>query len=350
MSKGNMENNHFKQFASDLEALLAGYATPEKSEFTQHQKSLVDGLVRLESSFRRALIKHRYGPAAYKNFVNFIMDIRRNILAARPYFRERQSVFKEEISPILRKRRFKSLYKFNINYSFISFVLKQRKFGPNSDVRKFARAIETARKEIIERNMPLAISRARLFKRSTPRSHLEYMDLIQISNEGLIAAVDKFVLPYSPVFRAVIIGRASGNMIEQFSETLLHFYPSDKRKIYKAHKIQGRNNGVSAEVIAEGVNANSDTIHKTNEIEIGQLLSAASHVSIDSPAPDNNNVINDEHDNPIDKYEADASTRPDNQFENLEVKKVLYDSIDKLSIFEQKFLSMKGIVNDQDYQ
>lgn len=206
---------HFKSFTKLLEATLLGYGTTDE-DFTAKQKRQVETLVALEKEFRDVLIKHGLGVEVYQEFVKYVMDTRRNLLCARPFFRERQETFKTLISPILRERDEKALYRFDINYRFILFALKVRKFKKNTNVLKLAKKVERARRELIEQNMPLAISRAKIFKRCTPASHLEYMDLIQASNEGLIAAVDKFVLPYRPVFRSVIIGRIVGNLIEDY--------------------------------------------------------------------------------------------------------------------------------------
>lgn len=208
-------DNHFRQFAASLERVICGYGDQE-SDQTAQQKRQVEDLVKLEDKFKSTLIKDRRGNGIYKSFMCHIMDERKNILAARPYFRERQDIFKQDIAPLLRNRYEVGLYKFNINYSFIAFALKNARFAPNSRVMRAARKVQVARQELIELNIPLAISRAKLFKQHTPQSHLEYMDLVQIANEGLIAAVDKFVLPYTPVFRAVIIGRISGNHIEEY--------------------------------------------------------------------------------------------------------------------------------------
>lgn len=332
----------FRHFADSLQDVLMGYGSTDE-DFTARQKRQVETLVKLEQDFRQALIRDCRGVDVYKAFVRMIMDERRNILAARPYFRERQDIFKKEISPILRERADKGLYKFNINYPFIAFAIKARNFVPNSRVMKLANKVQKARKELIEMNLPLAISRASIFRKVTPQAHLEYMDLIQISNEGLIAAVDKFVLPYTPVFRAVIIGRISGNLIEDYSETLMHFYPSDKRKIYKAHKARRRQDELSHEDMAKSVNEGADYAHHTTPAEIQQLVAAASHVSIDTPAPDIRELDGDTQ-NPVDKYEADPSTRPDVRYEEAEAKSAMHAAIRvELSLFEKKLLILKGI-------
>ncbi len=334
-------DEHFRQFASSLEALLCGYESPTGEDHTARQKAQVEGLVELEREFRKALINDWRGPDVYKAFVKFIVETKRNILAARPYFRERQDVFKSKISPILRSKQDKALYRFDINYPFISFVLKTKKFGENSRVMKLAKKVEVARRELIEMNLPLAISRARIFKQRVPQSYLDYMDLVQISNEGLIAAVDKFVLPYTPVFRAVIIGRITGNLIEDYSDTMLHFYPSDKRKIYRANKAQKVGVNTDWNDVAVAVNNGADPQHKTTPAEVQQLIMAAGHVSINAPI--NTNTTDAFSESSVDRYEADPATRPDNMVEAAEVHDALKKAVRGLTVFESKFLAMIGV-------
>ena len=126
--------------------------------------------------------------------------------------------------------------------------------------------------------MPLAISQARVFRHNTPESHLTYMDLNQISFEGLINAVDKFVLPYTSVFRSVIIGRVKGDLIENYSETPVHFYPSDKRKIYRANKAKKglTKDDINYTDLANTVNNNGPKLPTpTDSSEIMNLLAAS---------------------------------------------------------------------------
>ncbi len=228
---------------------------------------------------------------------------------------------------------------------FIAFVLRVSKFPSNSVPLRLAKEIELARKELIEVNLPLAISRARIFKKSTPDSHLDYMDLVQASSSGLVNAVDKFCLPYTPVFRAVIIGRSTGNLIDSYSQTMLHFNPGDKRKIYRANKARSRGNAdISPDDLARRVNsAAPDGLDQTDGSEIAGLMSAASHVSMDLPTPESDFQGEGEGDPGIERYEADPATRPDVMVEEHQFKVALKKAAAALPIFEQKVLRMRGV-------
>jgi RNA polymerase sigma factor (sigma-70 family) len=334
-------SEHFRLFAKSLETIIDEYGGIEEITLVKRQKAQVEKLVKLEKKFRRTLINHRWGPGVYKSFVNFIIRERKNILAARPYFRERQDVFTSRIAKCLKNEKHKSLYKFHFNYQFVKFVLDARKWDKGSaKLVKLGKDIEAIRTELVEMNMPLAISRARIFWSKTPKSHLSYMDLVQISCEGLMSAVDKFVLPYSKVFRAVAIGRIIGELIENYSETLVHFYPQDKRKIYRANKRMNRHaDGVDYERLAEEINEGIEKAQMTDASEISGLVAAASHVSTDSHAPTEENVVTDA----LDRFAADPSVQPDVTYEEQEASHALYDAMHVLTPFERKVLRLRGI-------
>ena len=338
-----VDDSHFRSFASTLERAIEQYGDLSEETLLDRQKRQMESLDSMEIEFRQILINHPWGPGVFRGFVEYICDERKNILAARPYFRERQTVFTEEISRALKAREDKTLYKFHFNFQFVSFAVHQCKWPKGSPIVKLAQKISDLRIELVEMNMPLAISRARIFWSRTPKSQLSYMDLVQIACEGLLSAIDKYVLPFKPVFRAVAIGRMHGNFIEQYSETQVHFFPVDKRKIYRANKLMSRFGGehVDYEALAEEVNKDADEAHKTTAAEIADLLAAASCVSTDSAQP----VGDSDLDNApsVNRFAAPASCQPDVQFEQHEVLSRLEEAIRKLPAIEQKLLQMHGV-------
>jgi len=331
---------HFKNFSDSLQYMLQDTCFGS-SNFTELQKKQVESLIKAEKDFKKILQNDSRGKKAYQAFLNFIWKCGknegRNTLVSRPYFRERHSSFAKGISKALRTKNIKMMFKFNINYLFIDFSLKAVNWGENSKITKAAKVVWKIRNEIIQQNLPLAISRARIFRHRTPNSHLSYMDLVQISSEGLISAVDKFVPPYTTVFRGVIIGRIVGDLIVNYSEKMLHFYPSDKRKIYRANKVQ-KNNEDNFEQISRLVNEGPKLDSVTNPDEIHRLILASSHWSLDSPVP-NSGV---EPESFADKL-IDETKRPDILMEQSEIKTRLIDSIKQLNILEQKLLKMQGV-------
>lgn len=343
-------DKHFKQFAVSLERAIEKYGGVEEITLVERQKQQIETLVSLEKKFRKTLIQHAWGPSVYRSFLSMITEERGNILAARPFFRERQDIFIEKIAKALRTQNAKLLYPFAVNYQFVRFVMNARNWRGNrvgGQVVRLADEISRLRTEIVEMNMPLAISRARIFWSRTPRSHLSYMDLVQISCEGLMSAVDKFVLPYSKVFRSVAIGRIVGNFIENYSETLIHFYPQDKRKIYRANKSLGKQpvrglDFVDFDKLAAEVNVDvAIKRQETSAFEISDLLAAASHVSADTAPPTQDSEVSIP--NPIERYAADSSCQPDIQFEEAQVRHVLREAYKTLTLVERKLLRMKGL-------
>lgn len=338
-------DSHFKLFTQDLYNLLGESEYGE--EYTKKQKEQVEELVALEKEFRRILQKDCRGATVYKKFIEFIWqsgkDAKRNILIARPYFREREAVFSRDISPAIKSRNYKQLYKLDINYVFISFVLEAVRWGPNSKVNKAAKAVAKKREEIIHHNMPLAITRAKIFRQKTPEDHLSYMDLVQISMQALCNAVDKYVLPYSHVFRSVIIGRIVGDLIYNYSTKMIHFYPSDRRKIYRAIKAKKVTVEDDYEAISNNVNSGPELDSPTNSSEIFSLMMASSHHSLDVPVAEVPGKGSFESDWMSDAHPDDEDKRPDISFERNELREKLYKNIDNLDCLEIKLLKLKGV-------
>lgn len=327
-------DQHFKRFALVLEKEIKKYRTTNTLEF---QKKQVENLVKAENDFKAALIDHPFGEVVYKDFIRYILEERKNILVARPYFRERQVDFTNQISKILKDRNYKELYRFNFNWNFVQFALKSQQWPPGSRVVQLSNKIKQIRTQLIIMNMPLAISRAKKFYSATPKSQLTYMDLVQISVEGLMTGIDKFVLPYSSVFRSVVIGRITGDFIESYSKPMLYFYPGDKRKLYRANKVLNKFNGnVDYNKLSVIINDGMVEAYKTNPDEIAALIAAASSVSTET-------AETQEDDKPIAQYSAAEETRPDTQVENLDAQIALKKAVSKLTIFESKFLRLKGI-------
>jgi DNA-directed RNA polymerase specialized sigma subunit len=170
------------------------------------------------------------------------------------------------------------------------------------------------------------------------------MDFVQIATEGLLAAIDKFVLPYSNVFRCVAIGRMLGNFIEAYSETTLHFYPTDRRKVYRANKYLSKHQfDIDYEDLAATVNSDvKGSGFSTNPSEIYNLVTAVSCVSANTkiPSPVRGSAAGVEN---ITQYAAEDNSRPDVQYEVRQALHMLEKEVSKLNLVEKKLLKLKGI-------
>ena len=338
-------SEHFRQFAGDLQRAIAKYGHVESNETALFalQKAQVERLAALEEEFRVELIRRRNCRRVYEAFITHIRDVQKDILTARPYFRERQTVFSPHISTALRDRSWRRLLKYHINYHFVRFALGATYWHPKSRLRKLGLEIEAARHELVVMNLPLVIARARIFWSRTPKSHMSFMDFISVGVEGLIAAVDKYAGEYSEVWRSVAIGRMVGNFIESYSDTTLHFYPSDHRKLYRANKYLSKHpHGThDLEEVAAAVNKTTKRKrgHRTTPDEIASLLAAASTVSSDSRPPG----TEDDVPSNVLGYEAPDETRPDVIVEREEVLAAVRRLVSQLPLIDQKLLRLKGL-------
>lgn len=339
--------NKKKEFFDDSFYRLAGEVTRalEKNKVDGTiQQEQVEELLDAEKKFKETILKYRQATEIYKKFLQKVCIQNKNILSARPYFRETAISFSKKITPAIKAADIETLKTFDINYQLIKFI-KESWLGPfPKRAEHLFERVHVARTKLIQNNMPLAINRAKLFYRKTPKSHLTLMDFIGICSMGLAAGIDKWCGTYSPVFRSVCIGRMVGNMIDSYSETMLHFYPSDKRVLYKAHTIRGRQGIDEINALTDAVNKSfkqdeleGKTIPK-NEInvsELSSLMNAASTVSADA-------TVNDEGYG-VYHYTMD----PDQDIEGAYIERESTDKMlylaKRLPLLHRKVLKLKGV-------
>lgn len=325
---------------------LAGEVTRalERNKDGTIQQEQVEELLDAERKFKETVLKYRQATAVYEKFLQKVCIQNKNILSARPYFRETAVIFSKKITPAIKASDITTLKTFDINYQFIKFI-KASWLGPfPKRAEQLFQRVHLARTRLIENNMPLAINRAKLFYRKTPKSHLTLMDFIGICSMGLAAGIDKWCGRYSPVFRSVCIGRMVGNMIDSYSETMLHFYPSDKRILYKAHTIRGRQGIDEIDELTDAVNKSfiedekeGKTVPKTDldSSELSALMNAASTVSADA-------TVNDEGYGVYD-YTVDATQDAEEAYAEREATNQMLVLAKDLPLLHRKILKLKGV-------
>ena len=337
----NCQNEDFLRYIAALEPILAQHG--KNTDLLQ--KNQVNKLVRLERGFRRILIRHLRGLDMYKEFIVQC----KNILSARPFFRARDETFKAYISAALKAKDHIALTRFDINLQFIEFVLRQGGWSDDAHGRrllKSAKGIKALRHELIECNLPLAISQARVFFGRNKQTHLEYMDINQIAAIGLMEAVDKFVGPYKRAFRAVCIGRMVGDLIEENSRTFTHFYPAEKKTLYNIRKLI-RQSPKDGPIDYEGVHKRLNDFElqaddkQTSLSDMLHIYAASQTVSANGLPPSSESGEEDPH--AIEKYPAEHSGRPDVMLEEAQTYRAVAIAIKKLPLFDQKLLRMRGI-------
>lgn len=326
--------------------VLAGEVTRaiEKNKDGSSQKEQVEELLLAEKLFKEAVLKYKQSTQVYKKFLQKVCVQNKNILSARPYFREGAITFSKKITPAIKDNNIEALKKFNINYQLIKFI-RDSWLGPfPKKAEQLYNRVHKARTILIENNMPLAINRAKLFYRKTPKSHLSLIDMIGVAAMGLSSGVDKFVGSYSRMWVGVSIGRITGNLIDAYSETTLHFFPAYKRILYKANSIRGRQGIVDVKELTEAVNksfqqdkAEGKSVPKENVTtsELHSLMSAASIVSADA-------TVNDEGYG-VYQYTMDSSQNIEEAIIGQESANQMLSLIKKLPIIQRKILRLKGI-------
>lgn len=315
------------------------------------QEEQVEELLDAERKFKEAIFTYRQATEIYKKFLQHICIKNKNILSARPYFRETAVTFSKKITPSIKEKNIEVLKTFSINYQLIKFI-RERWLGPfPKRAEQLFQRVHKARTILIENNMPLAINRAKLFYRKTPKSHLSLMDLIGICSTGLAAGVDKWCGKYSPVFRAVCIGRMVGNMIDSYSETMLHFYPSDKRVLYKAHSIRGRKGIDELDELARAINSSFEQDEKDGKSipkdkvigsQLSYLMSAASTISADAMVGTGNSDEN-EGNYSIYDYTLDPTGDTESKYIENETTDQMIGLARELPLVHRKVLKLKGV-------
>lgn len=355
MEKSNDTDLHFQKFTKSLKYQIEQQSLPEENFDDlirlKVQKEEVEKLVSLEKKVKEVLLASPYGESFYNQFIDFICHTEKNILLARPYFRERQISFYKGISDCFKNREWKGLTSYHFNFLFISFFESpQNQWKMIPEALPLIQQIKELRKRITQKLMPLAISRSRIFCGRTPKSHLDFMDLLQISAEGLISAIDKYCLPFTRVFRSVCIGRMVGNFIAEYSETFMHFYPVDRRKIYRANKItknlMNDSEEIDYRILAQKVNKTQTGLllpkeQRTTPEEIYHLLAASSCVSTDMVF----DVGDENEENCSNQYAAPLEDCPDVIVEKEELFKKVISRINRLTLLQKKLLILEGLLS-----
>lgn len=344
MKKNNFTDRDFQELAAAVNSVII-----KNDGLIGDQQKQVELVVQLERKFKYHIQKYQQTVNLYSRFIkkfNSSDGDSENILSAQPYFREKTENF-NKIAKAIREDNPEALMKYNINFQFIDFIVKNWKGNVPERAKRYYDDFLEARRILIENNLPLAINRAKLFYRKTPKSHLALLDLIDICTYGLISGIDKYDGDYSKVWRSVCIGRMVGYMIEEYSKTFLKMYPSDKKILYRANALKYR---LKIEDIYELTKAVNESFAQDqsegkgcpklpiSELHIRTLLNGSSYVSADPMVNDD-----DEEAQPIyDTFSDNSETAEDALVrENLMDKIVEHSK--NLNNIEKKIIRLKGV-------
>lgn len=338
----------------DVAIKKVGAPSPrDKAGFLDFQRRQVEGIVEMERRWRDDLIASEHGQVVYEKFADYVHTLS-STMSARSYFRERAEAFPETLGPalIVGSPDWRALARYRVNYRFISWAMRLRILPREFVV--LAQSILKLRGEMLLLLMPLAISRARIFWGRTPASHLSLKDLLSLTVEGFLTAIDKFVPPFSQSYRSVALGRGTGVIIEFYSETQVRFSPTNRKILYRANKLAGRMSrldGIDHEVMASNLNAEAvrEALEKTKQTgtaqapafattgqEVADLMAASGYVSYDAVVGVRKIVG---------RMVAPADQRPDHLAEVSEGAEKIQAVLPFLTIVQKKLLCMKGMLH-----
>lgn len=320
------------------------------------QADQVKLVIELEKKFKYHISKYQQTVEIYKKFIKKFNnddedaneDDLENILSAQPYFREKTENF-SKISKAIKDNDPLSLMQYNINFQMIDFIVKNWRGNVPERARRYYFDFLDARRVLIENNLPLAINRAKLFYRKTPRSHLTLLDLIDICTYGLISGIDKYDGEYTKVWSSVCIGRMVGYMIEEYSKTFLRMYPSDKKILYRANALKYR---LKIEDIGELTKAVNESFKQDKEagkgapklpiteLHIRSLMNGSSYVSAD---PVREESDDDEMQSSIYDTSADDSISAEDRLIHDDLMDRIKEGSKVLTNIERKIIRLKGV-------
>ena len=319
-------SDHFKQFITycNKQSKIIERQDP------RDQKQLMEDLFLLEEEFKQVIVSKKWDSAIYPAFVQFIMQEKKNILAARVYFRERQSTFTKDMSQIFRDpSRYIDIGNFRINYEFVNWTCKNFVGVKYKALHNLKGEIIKVRHTLAMKDVFLALNRARLFWSKAPNCKLDYMDIIQDACEGYMHAVDKFTPPYTVTFRAVVIGRMLLRMLLDHNSTMVRLPPTDQRILYRINNAKYR----------EGLTESDEILKFVQESFPGVTLErmAAIELATEVFYPFNNSVESSKSD------WTDTSETSNQELCILEsdLKSKLSQVFEQLPLIDQKILKLK---------
>lgn len=310
--------SEYSRIASQMRIILSSKTYPSNEE-------LYLDLIETEDIWKQTLLSTSHGFHMYSEFINFIVNEKKNILDARPFFRIRQSIFLKQINPYIRKNKPDRLMKHRVSHAFVSWAMS-RYYGPHLILLKnLENKIIQLRADLLNRNFPLVLNRIKIIIHTYPNVD-NVQDLVNIASGAALQAIDKFAPTknkrtgeekYTPVFLSSIIARIHAAVLQHFSSQTVHYYPKDKKMLMEVNKLRKAN--LSDLEICDKLDI--------SEGEMSRLFSGF----FTTPLDDMSYIL------------EDKSMAADEEVIETESKEKLKEAFDKLSILEQKILKLKRL-------
>jgi len=282
-----------------------------------------------EEEFRKRLQSVGGGKKVYLKFVGHIEANNGGIKMARGYFRVRQNLLKSTVNVAIREVEPHLMYDIPINFRFCNFAMNNID-GSKEKLLPLFNEIKALRDEIISRHLYLSLNRAKVHKNVSYTMTLSMEELIQVSNEAMISAVDNFVINDTSSFHHMAIGYMISRLIAQGAEVSSATIGEHANKLlYRLRKLIHNEPRITTAEISSRL--------EVSEQEINDLLLSTIYKSLDEPVSDGS-----------DKRHVDylVAPSPTEEFERLETKndiKVIKNNAGVLTLLERKVLRLKGI-------
>jgi DNA-directed RNA polymerase specialized sigma subunit len=283
-----------------------------------------------EQSFAKKLQSTAYGRKVYLSFIQKIFKTDGGIKAAKSFFRARQHSFLDTVNKGIRNVKPELIYSVPINFRFCQFAINELN-GKDQKLTSLFSDIKKYREDIITKNLYLSLNRAKVYNSTSRGKNIGFDDLIQISNEALVVAVDKYVMDgEESTFYQMAIGRMiSGLIVHGTNLSSATIGVHHQKKLYQIRKVLQDSPGISNQEVAN--------ILKVAREEIDELLSATLYksmddrISEDSKARYGDTIVSNSWQDDMNKLEKD---------DGISTMAYLFN---QLTLLEKKVLLLKGV-------
>jgi DNA-directed RNA polymerase specialized sigma subunit len=296
---------------------------------------LFEDLLVLEKTFAKMLRSFPEGRIVYEQFTRMINVEKAHAAKSRLYFRMRESEGKR-VNKLIGKPQLRQLHKLPINQRFASFAItsiKDCKSDKATKLRNIYADILTLRTSIINQYLPLAFNRAKVFSMKNKTTAMQFEDMVQVANEALLLAVDKYVpegkiYKFHHVVKITVLGHLLIHQGAHDSSATLG--NQGQKKLYRIRRALELNPDANTKELA--------VILKMKENEIIDVVSAVKYLSLDQTVfeeederlGDRENFIQNEH-------------NQEDFIEDYELKVKVREAAGLLSVLEKKVLALKGV-------
>jgi hypothetical protein len=139
-----------------------------------------------------------------------------------------------------------------------------------------------------------------------------------------------------------------GNLIESYSETMLHFYPSDRHVLYRANSLAYREDLKDFEELAQAINKSfkqdkeegkKTTFKSISASELASLMKAASTMSTSLAMDDSGAEVSEIYE----MHDLDSQVDVENEIAERDSMLKMMSSASSLSTIHKKVLRLKGV-------